>query len=471
MDYDFIILGSGLTAYAALLELTKTDATILIIDYGLNQKLSKQELKYVDLKHIEVGDIKRFIGDDFATKTITKDLVNGLDCSNSYAFGGLSNIWGCSIERFDEDEFLGWPAIKDGLDDGYDLLDKSIASLAPLDSEINHKAQSYYFNKLQGKQSKNIELRKARLAISDSACIRCGECLYGCRHEATFNSKNYIQHLINTKRIDYLNALQAYSVKDGSESSTVDCVDTTGGVITFNAKKILLCTGAINTAKIMLRSFETIKHVEVKDSQYFILPLFGLKAADQSNSIALSQFVVKQSNVVKSKKIHYQFYAPSAYTNKIIDQKLSSLPLRLPNFIKNRIYILQGYLPSGLSSAVKFSKSGDEIIANESRRFSALYLNYSLNVLKKVLLGSYLIPVMPLLNIPKTFSGYHFGASFPMSDNFNHENNTDTQGRIKNVRNIHILDSSVLPNIPSGSFSYTVMANAIRIVKQLRCQS
>ena len=94
-----------------------------------------------------------------------------------------------------------------------------------------------------------------------------------------------------------------------------------------------------------------------------------------------------------------------------------------------------------------------------------------MNVLKKVLLKTYLVPVMPLLNVPKTFSGYHFGASFPMSDNFNHENNTDTQGRIKNVRNIHILDSSVLPSIPSGSFSYTVMANAIRIVKKLRLQS
>lgn len=470
MDYDFIILGSGLTAYAALLELTRTDSTILIIDYGLTQKIPESELKHVDLNHIKVGDAKKFIGDDFATRTIPKDLVNGLNYSNSYAFGGLSNVWGCSIERFDEDEFSEWPDIKHELNDGYDLLDESIKSLSPLDGEINYKAESYYYNKLQGQQSKDIELRKTRLVISDSACIRCGECLYGCRHEATFNSKNYIQHLINTKRIEYLSGLQAYSVNDGLESSSVDCVDINGGVLTFNAKKILLCTGAINTAKIMLRSFEAVTSVEIKDSQYFILPLFGLRAADQLNSIALSKFVVKQSNIIKSKKIHYQFYAPSPYTDKIIDQKLSVLPFRLPNFIKSRIFILQGYLPSALSSGVSLTKSGSEIIARESSRFSALYLIHCLNLLKKALLRSYLVPVMALLNVPKTFSGYHFGASFPMSDNFNHQNNTDKEGRIRNVRNIHILDSSVLPSIPSGSFTYTVMANAIRIVKEIRRQ-
>ncbi len=467
MTYDFIILGSGLTAYAALLELTKTDSKILIIDYGLNHKISSKELKHIDLMNIKVDDVKNFIGDDFATKIISKDFVDGLNYSNSYAYGGLSNIWGCSIERFDHDEFSDWLDIAEGLNEGYDLLDKSIPIMVPLDSD--GKICTYYFNKLKNQNFSNVQVRKSKLTIFDSSCIRCGECLFGCRHDATFSSKNYIQSLEKEKKIDYLNNLYVHSVKDYSESSSVDCVDSNGNKLTFYAKKLLVCTGAINTAKIMLRSFESVKFVEVKDSQYFILPLLGFKSSNKTSSIALSQFVLKQKDIIKGKNIHYQFYAPSTYTHRIIDQKFSFLGLTLPNFIKNRIFILQGYLPSGLSSAVTLTRLGSEIVATESRKWSSLYLNYCVNRLQKVLFKSNLFAVRRLLNVNKTFSGYHFGASFPMSDNFDHENNTDKLGRIKNVKNIHILDSSVLPSIPSGSFTYTVMANEIRIVKELRC--
>jgi choline dehydrogenase-like flavoprotein len=68
------------------------------------------------------------------------------------------------------------------------------------------------------------------------------------------------------------------------------------------------------------------------------------------------------------------------------------------------------------------------------------------------------------------FSGYHFGSSLPMSNKSLNLNSTSTDlyGRLKNVRNIHVLDSSILPNIPAGSYSFTVMANAIRIVKSIK---
>jgi choline dehydrogenase-like flavoprotein len=66
------------------------------------------------------------------------------------------------------------------------------------------------------------------------------------------------------------------------------------------------------------------------------------------------------------------------------------------------------------------------------------------------------------------FSGYHFGSSLPMSNKSLNSTSTDLYGRLKNVSNIHVLDSSILPNIPAGSYSFTVMANAIRIVKSIK---
>jgi choline dehydrogenase-like flavoprotein len=41
---------------------------------------------------------------------------------------------------------------------------------------------------------------------------------------------------------------------------------------------------------------------------------------------------------------------------------------------------------------------------------------------------------------------------------------SDILGRVNNLKNVHIIDSSVLPQIPISTITYTLMANAARIV-------
>jgi choline dehydrogenase-like flavoprotein len=41
-------------------------------------------------------------------------------------------------------------------------------------------------------------------------------------------------------------------------------------------------------------------------------------------------------------------------------------------------------------------------------------------------------------------------------------------GRIGDFRNVHLIDGSVLPSVPSTTFTLTVMANAHRIVSESR---
>jgi hypothetical protein len=52
---------------------------------------------------------------------------------------------------------------------------------------------------------------------------------------------------------------------------------------------------------------------------------------------------------------------------------------------------------------------------------------------------------------------YHFGSTFP------HGGGSDLLGRIGDFRHIHLIDGSVLPSVPSTTFTLTVMANAHRI--------
>jgi hypothetical protein len=55
--------------------------------------------------------------------------------------------------------------------------------------------------------------------------------------------------------------------------------------------------------------------------------------------------------------------------------------------------------------------------------------------------------------------GYHHGSSFPQGSQ------CDRVGRPEFFKNVHIVDSSVLPSLPLGSITPTVMANAVRIVR------
>ena len=46
-------------------------------------------------------------------------------------------------------------------------------------------------------------------------------------------------------------------------------------------------------------------------------------------------------------------------------------------------------------------------------------------------------------------------------------NNSDHLGRPFGKKRIHIIDSSILPEIPVNTISYTVMANAYRIADKI----
>ena len=365
--YDFLIIGSGLSAFAALSELNKKKYKILVVDYGLTYQKSINLIKYEDIHKINPTDDKLFFSDDFATKKINSSKLRAA-ITNSFAFGGLSNIWGCAIEKFPNSELTGWPNISQGIQYGYEQLNKIMSSLTPLDLLTTNNFSFYYFDKLKNKRYKNIKIKKSKLAVDPKLCILCNECLYGCRHNATFNSSNYIKELINSKKIDYKSSLYADTVEEFKEYSLLNAINKSGKKFQFKAKKILICMGAINTAELILKSFQQINKIVVKDSQCFNMPLLAKKIIgvnQNKNTLALSQFNIKQSGIIKNKSIHYQMYFPSLYTHAMIDKKFSFLPFKLPNYIKDRIYIIQGYLPSELSGSIEFSSSKNGSIVSK----------------------------------------------------------------------------------------------------------
>ena len=69
-------------------------------------------------------------------------------------------------------------------------------------------------------------------------------------------------------------------------------------------------------------------------------------------------------------------------------------------------------------------------------------------------------------------SSMHFGGSFPMvKDEMVDQSNTNSFGELCQLKNVHLVDGSVLPDIPAGSFTLTIMANAYRIGAEVEFDS
>jgi choline dehydrogenase-like flavoprotein len=71
-------------------------------------------------------------------------------------------------------------------------------------------------------------------------------------------------------------------------------------------------------------------------------------------------------------------------------------------------------------------------------------------------------PLSPMLQIAEPGRGFHNGGSFPMRRQPG-ELETDILGRLPGWSRIHIVDASVLPDVPATQITFSVMANAHRI--------
>jgi choline dehydrogenase-like flavoprotein len=107
---------------------------------------------------------------------------------------------------------------------------------------------------------------------------------------------------------------------------------------------------------------------------------------------------------------------------------------------------------------LKKSDSGIKVTSGSNIEYKSKR-KLALALLRRRLLfgGVFIPPIGSDFSAPGT--GYHFGATLPMGTA------SDYLGRIQDWKNIHIVDSSVLPFLEVGSITPTVMANAHRIAR------
>ena len=297
-----------------------------------------------------------------------------------------------------------------------------------------------------------------------NGCYYCGSCLNGCPGSfiwSTLNEKLNVTHL----------KLRVLSLCEIQNKVSISGLTIDNQLVkNLNFDKVFFGFRPCRKFRILATSKMVPMEAILQDSAMFYTPIYAPKKLKniKENSFALSQiFIHLKFNKSKNVSMYqlYDFSESLVERTRSLNRFTRVVPKRLYRIVLKRMMISIGYLNSKDSPSIemKLKADGDvEIILSKVGRD----LNFRNNLIKKSNLELTKkfreIGMLPITFLNKKAfpgEGVHYGAWLPMGKK------SDLLGRPNKCINIHVVDSSILPNIPPGPVTYTLMANAIRIVE------
>lgn len=514
------VVGSGAAAAGVVQALVESGVRPVVLDVGQTLE-PERELHKRELASREPGEwteemvrrargdyrctpdgleIKMQMGSDYSTRYPEGETGLAFESMAhipSFAFGGLSNIWGASVLPYRPSDIQGWPLAMDDLLPHYRAVSRLTGSTGQDGDDIDRlfprvcerlqklplsRSATGLLRDLNRNRSAlhraGLHFGMARLAFqaedSDArrGCRECGLCMHGCPYDLIFSSAQPFSKWIADGSVDYRPGCTVRRFEEKNGTVEVEYLSPSGGLQRMVFSRLFLTAGVISTTRIVLASLGRYDDpVEGKDSHYFLFPLFRIAGSGnvrEERLQTLSQIFVDLVDPVWGGKTgHVQIYSYS----DIIDSSVAAMlgPLRhLSPPALSRMLIAQGFLHSDHSAKLVFElrrSPGGEDLLHVRGIGNPASGHYRRHLLWKFARHAHLLRAIPGLPFVKTGApgrGLHCGGTFPMSKS-PIGNQTDLLGRLPGFERTHIADSSVLPSIPGTTIALSAMANAHRI--------
>ena len=481
MIYDNIVVGSSISALGCIMGLVKSKKKVLCIDGAEDTKKNNEKEIIYCKQNLPLKN--------FSFNKQSGNYFDPLEVLQSKSFGGLSNIWGANSLRFLKTDFDEWPISYNKLENYYEVCEKimnvdhfndEIAKEFKIKNDnINEKKLNLFSNFIkeflhQKGSNNDFTFGLARVAI-DPKCYKCSNCFFGCDDNYIFNTRDYLQNLIKEKKIEYIKNLNLEKFISKDNHIELKFENYSGQKIV--TKKLFIGSGAIQTPKIVMNSLEKKIDLELKESQYFLVPcLYVGKNFNndlQHHTLSQAQIVFKNSIKYNIGNVSYEIKYDQKLINITLKKKFGIFSTLIPNIIKKRIFVITAQINSKHSVYKATMKKEDQRLSVRENKKNKKKIELEIYSQLKVLGKKFkFISVNFFSKLGKFGRGYHLGCSIPMlgDKEINNLNQYDLytrkNGEISNCKNVFIIDSSNFTNIPSGSLSLTVMANALRIATE-----
>ncbi len=453
---------------------------------------------------------KKYVyGSDYTYQGVEKHFpmeAKDCTCQPTFAQGGLTTAWGAAIMPYSQEDIEAWPITIEDLD----LYYKKVFSFVPLATREDLLAEKFplYAKKITklniSKQAmhllSNLDVNRnhlandgiyschARLAVAaEPACVSCGMCMYGCPYQIIYNAAYTLAELQSQPKFTYQSDVIVDKIEEKSRYVIIHAHKmSTGEALSFQAEQVFIGAGAFASTKIMLQTLGwEDKPVVMKDSQSFLLPMLLTKQimkVSKERLHTLPQVFLevyheyseekdkndtdKNLNITKKHPVHIQVYTYNELYKRALETKLGSIAkiFKMPlDAVLGRIVISMGFLHSDLSPSINVTlHEGKLLLEKIPNPKGNEIVDATVQMLKKNASRIGARPVKKMLKHAMTGKSYHYGGTFPMSNNPK-ENESDILGRPCGLKRTYLIDSATFPSIPATTISLTIMANAYRI--------
>ena len=234
INYDFIIVGSGAGGSTLAWELTKKGKRVLMIERGQNIK--------------NVGQFKNILRfyDIYKYTKVPKKSKEGVILYRTFMPGGTTMVSAGNGVRGLENKLS---------DIGINLekeLEESIKELKvlPSSSRIHSKGSEAIYN---ASIELGYKMEPMPKFIDQNKCIKCGMCVFGCKNNAKWTAKSYLDKAINMgTEIEYDSKVERVIIKDNAAIG-VEVINNEGR-LKYHAANIILAAGGLGTPVILQNS-------------------------------------------------------------------------------------------------------------------------------------------------------------------------------------------------------------------------
>ncbi len=530
-DFDILVIGSGPSGAQAARGALLCGARVGLIDVG-NEDSRYRNLtpgkSFSELRRTDPGQQRYFLGEESeyiemqeskvaaqftpARRFITQDTSNLLPVDSdtfaavqSLALGGLGAGWGAGCACFEAEEMaqvgLPWRPMQHyyqkvaeeiGVsgpekDDTSTRMTSLTAMQPPLELDDNAGALWASYQKKRGKLiAGGFALGRPVVAILTQ---KLGEREPNAYHDMDFWSdagksvyrpRYTISELQSDGRFSYLRPFLAERFeeeRDGTVSVRVRNLKSSQ-VETITGRRLLLAAGAINTARLAMRSLDAFgMPVPILSNPYTYLPcinlpMFGRRSSERRHSMVQLRGVFVPGRR-PAPEIIANFYS---YRSLLLFRLAQGMPLppRLAMLFTRAI--VDSLMIVGISHAdeasprrwMKLLKKPDgsdfiEIRSRRSMKERRIFWRQELSLVRR-LMALKLAP-LGLMHLPEGAS-IHYAGTLPFSE-ADRPLTCDAGGRLRGMQNVYVADGSTFRFLPAKGLTFSLMANARRIAEQV----
>jgi hypothetical protein len=533
MDFvhDIIVVGSGMAGAHSAQTLVEAGLKVCMLDVGFKDnyynKITPKE-DFITIRENEKNQHELFLGKHFESiqtgkvkigaqltpgryhliKDIDKYLPVKSDTFSPYeslAYGGLGSGWGAGAFTFSDLELNAMGLDKSEIKSAYNVINSRIGisgdrddgspfcneKLESLQLPVNLDSNnSLLFQKYQLNRSKinklGVYVGRSNLAVITedfkgreklkyremSFYDDIGESVY--RPWITINALlkksnfKYESEILVTTYLEKENYVEVYSTNTITNEKKI-----------FKCKKLVLASGVLGTARIVLRAANSNECLPLLCNPYTYLPAMNLARVakpieNQKTSLSqLFMFYDKYNNNMDVSTCSFYSYR-SLLSFRIIKE----MPLAMRDSRLLTRYLLPSLTIVGIHHPEKISNSKYLFLEKDDSQINGdlLRINYKLSDEeitenksreRVIVRGLFKLGLIPLAKqTTEMGASIHYCGTLPFSDR-EKPFSLYSDGKLMGSQNVYVADSSGFKYLPSKGITLTLMANAHNVAYKI----